>query len=103
MAKTFLKLGLNGKVINSVDVMEDVITDANGVISEELGINFLSNITGWSIWKMADGDRGMIYDDDKDVVKPVQPFPSWIYNEETNWNFNFNHILPNDFACWTIF
>ena len=38
---------LTDTLIDAVDVMEDAITDANGVISEELGINFLSNITGW--------------------------------------------------------
>jgi len=84
MAKIFLKLGLNGKVINSVDVMEDAITDANGVVSEELGINFLSNITGWSIWKMADGGREDVFDDEKNIVIPKKPYPSWTYNEENN-------------------
>lgn len=48
---TFAKLGLNGKVIDVQSISNNVITDSNGVEQETLGIDFLTELTNWPIWK----------------------------------------------------
>jgi len=102
---SFAKIGLNSKVIEVLSVHNDVLKDANGVEQEVLGIDFLTKLTGWSIWKQTsyntrggvhtlDGTPlrknhagiGYKYDEDRDAFIPKQPYPSWTLNEDTcNW------------------
>ena len=87
----FAKIGLNNKVIEVLSVHDNVLLDSNNVSSENLGINFLTNLTGWAIWKQSfnDGTRknqagiGFTYDEDRDAFIPKKPYNSWILNEET--------------------
>ena len=48
---SFAKIGLNGKVIEVQSVVNEVLHDSNGVEQEVNGIDFLTKLTGWSIWK----------------------------------------------------
>ena len=48
---SFAKIGLNNKVIAVHSVHNDILKDANGVEQEVLGVEFLTNLHGWSIWK----------------------------------------------------
>ncbi len=102
---SFAKIGLNSKVIEVLSVHNDVLKDAGGIEQEVLGIDFLTKLTGWSIWKQTsyntiggvhklDGTPfrknhagiGYTYDEDKDAFIPKQPYPSWTLNEDTcNW------------------
>ena len=91
MAK-FAKIGLNNKVISVHSVHNDVLKDANGVEDENLGIEFLTNLHGWSIWKQTSFNGnirknfagvGYTYDEDRDAFIAPKPFKSWILNEET--------------------
>ena len=47
----FAKLGMNGEVLQVVAVDNSVITDSNGVEQEKLGIDFLTKLYNWPIWK----------------------------------------------------
>ena len=47
----FAKLGINGKVIDVMVVADADCLDANGVENEEIGRQFLENLTGWPLWK----------------------------------------------------
>jgi hypothetical protein len=102
---SFAKIGLNNKVIAVVSVVNDVIKDSNGVEQEQLGIDFLTNIYGWAIWKQTSYNTyngvhdnggtpfrknhagiGYTYDEDRDAFIPKKPYNSWILNEQTcNW------------------
>jgi len=91
MAK-FAKIGLNNKVISVHSVHNDVLKDANGVEDENLGIEFLTNLHGWSIWKQTSFNGnirknfagvGYTYDEDRDAFISPKKFNSWILNEET--------------------
>ena len=102
---SFAKIGLNNKVIGVHSLHNDVLKDANGVEQEVLGIDFLTKLHGWSIWKQTsynthggvhslDGTPlrknhagiGYTYDKDRDAFIPKQPFNSWTLNEDTcNW------------------
>lgn len=111
---TFAKIGLNGKVIEVHSVVNEVIQDANGVEQEKLGIDFLTNLTKWPIWKQTSYNTkggvhklggtplrknhagiGYKYDEDRDAFIPPKPFDSWTLNEETCiWEAPIDH--PND-------
>ena len=99
---SFAKIGLNNKVIEVQSVVNEVLHDSNGVEQENIGIDFLSKLTGWSIWKQTSYNTrggvhklggtpfrknhasiGMTYDEDRDAFIPPKPFTSWILNEET--------------------
>ena len=99
---SFAKIGLNGKVIEVQSVANEVLHDANGVEQEVNGIDFLTKLTGWSIWKQTSYNTiggvhklggtplrknyagiGFTYDEDRDAFIAPKPFTSWILNEET--------------------
>ena len=88
----FAKIGINGKVIDVIKVSNEVILDSNGNESEINGIDFLTKLTGWSIWKQTSYNRnfrknfagiGYTYDEDKDAFIPKKTFNSWVLNETT--------------------
>ena len=87
----FAKIGLNNKVIAVHSLDDSELKDANGVEQEKLGIEFLTHLHGWAIWKQTfkDGTRknnagiGFTYDEDRDAFIPAKPFASWTLNETT--------------------
>ena len=103
---SFAKIGLNNKVIEVHSVNNKVLLDANGVEQENLGIDFLTKLTGWAIWKQTSYNTlegvhqlggtpfrknhaaiGYTYDIHRDAFIPEKPFASWILNETTcTWN-----------------
>ena len=103
---SFAKIGLNGKVIEVQSVVNEVLHDSNGVEQEVIGIDFLTKLTGWSIWKQTSYNThggvhssgrtpfrknhagiGYTYDEARDAFIPPKPFNSWILNEDTClWN-----------------
>jgi len=93
---SFAKIGLNNKVIEVLSVVNEVLHDANGVEQEVNGIDFLTKLTGWAIWKQTSYNRnfrknfagiGYTYDETRDAFISPKPFNSWILNEDTClWN-----------------
>ena len=88
----FAKIGLNSKVIDVVTVHNNELLDANGNESEVNGIDFLTQLTGWAIWKQTSYNGsirknfagiGMTYDEDRDAFIPPKLYPSWLLNEDT--------------------
>ena len=99
---SFAKIGLNNKVIEVQSVANEVLHDSNGVEQEVNGIDFLTKLTGWSIWKQTSYNTfggvhnnggtplrknhagiGFTYDEDKDAFISPKPFASWTLNEAT--------------------
>ena len=103
---SFAKIGLNNKVIEVLSVNNEVLKDSNGVEQEVNGIDFLTKLTGWAIWKQTSYNTngglhlsggtpfrknfagiGYTYDEDRDAFIPSKPFNSWILKEDTClWN-----------------
>jgi hypothetical protein len=88
----YAKLGMNGKVIEVIKVNNESLKDANGVEQENIGIDFLTKLTGYPIWKQTSYNNnfrknfagiGYTYDEDRDAFIPKKPFASWILNETT--------------------
>mgnify|MGYP003678396772 FL=1 len=99
---SFAKIGLNNKVIAVHSVHNNELKDSNGVEQEVLGVEFLTNLHGWAIWKQTSYNThggvhssggtpfrknhagiGHTYDEDRDAFIPKKPFNSWILNETT--------------------
>jgi hypothetical protein len=99
---SFAKIGLNGKVIEVLSVVNEVLHDANGVEQETIGIDFLTKLTGYPVWKQTSYNThggvhdnggtplrknhagiGYTYDEDRDAFIPKKPYNSWILNEDT--------------------
>ena len=99
---SFAKIGLNNEVIEVLSVNNEVIKDSNGVEQEVNGIDFLTKLTGWAIWKQTSYNTvggvhnkggtplrknhagiGMTYDENRDAFIPKKPYNSWILNEQT--------------------
>jgi hypothetical protein len=98
----FAKIGLNGKVIGVLSVTNESLYDSNGVEQESIGIDFLTKLTGWAIWKQTSYNTnggvhssggtplrknfasvGMTYDEDRDAFIHKKPYNSWLLNENT--------------------
>ena len=75
---------------------------SNGVEQEVNGIDFLTKLTGWAVWKQTSYNTsggvhllggtpfrknyagiGYTYDEDRDAFIPPKPFNSWVLNETT--------------------
>ena len=99
---SFAKIGLNNKVIEVLSVHNNELKDSNGVEQEVNGIDFLTKLTGWAIWKQTsynthgglhnNGETpfrknhagiGYTYDEDRDAFIAPKPYASWILNETT--------------------
>ena len=99
---SFAKIGLNGKVIEVQSVVNEVLHDSNGVEQEAIGIDFLTKLTGYPVWKQTSYNThggvhdnggtplrknhagiGYTYDEDRDAFIPKKPFNSWVLNEST--------------------
>jgi hypothetical protein len=101
---SFAKIGLNNKVIEILSVVNEVLHDSNGVEQEAIGIDFLTKLTGYPVWKQTSYNThggvhdkggtplrknhagiGYTYDEDRDAFIPPKPknFPSFILNETT--------------------
>jgi len=103
---SFAKIGLNNKVIEVLSVHNNVLKDSNGVEQEVNGIDFLTKLTGYPLWKQTSYNThggvhnnngtpfrknhagiGYTYDEDRDAFISPKPFNSWILNETTCiWN-----------------
>ena len=99
---SFAKIGLNNKVIEVLSVNNEVLKDANGIEQENIGVDFLTKLTGYPVWKQTSYNTnggvnssggtplrknhagiGYTYDEDRDAFIPKKPFSSWVLNETT--------------------
>jgi hypothetical protein len=116
----FAKIGLNGKVIEVLSVVNNVLHDSNGIEQESIGIDFLTKLTGYPIWKQTSYNTnggvhsfggtplrknyariGIIYDEDRDAFIAPKPFNSWILNEDTClWNAPVSYPTDDKSYTW---
>jgi len=102
---SFAKIGLNNKVIEVLSIHNNELKDSNGIEQEVNGIDFLTKLTGYPVWKQTSYNThggvhstggtplrknhagiGYTYDEDRNAFIPKKPYTSWILNEDTcNW------------------
>ena len=89
---SFAKIGLNNKVIEVLSVVNEVLHDSNGIEQENIGIDFLTKLTGYPLWVQTSytsnfrknhAGIGYTYDEIRDAFIPKKPFNSWVLNETT--------------------
>jgi hypothetical protein len=117
---SFAKIGLNNKVIEVQSVVNEVLHDSNGIEQESIGIDFLTKLTGWAIWKQTSYNThggvhssggtplrknhagiGYVYDETRDAFIAPKPFNSWILNEDTCiWNAPVAYPSDNGNYKW---
>jgi len=99
----FAKLRTGNIVEKVISINNAVITDANGVEQEQLGVDFINQLYNTNdVWKQTSSNTfkgihnnggtplrknyagiGYIYDEDRDAFIPPKLFNSWILNEDT--------------------
>jgi hypothetical protein len=111
---SFAKLGLNNKVIEVLSVHNNELLDSNGVEQEVNGIDFLTKLTNYPLWKQTSYNNnfrknhagiGYTYDEDRDAFIAPKPFNSWILNEDTCiWNAPVSmpttELEENEYYSW---
>ena len=117
---SFAKIGLNGKVIAVHSVVDEVLYDSNGIEREDIGVDFLTKLHGYPIWKQTSYNThggvhslggtplrknyagiGYIYDENRDAFIPKKPFNSWILNESTClWESPIPYPQDNNEYTW---
>jgi hypothetical protein len=117
---SFAKIGLNGKVIEVLSVVNEVLKDSNGIEQEVNGIDFLTKLTGYPVWKQTSYNThggvhdnggtplrknhagiGYTYDETRDAFIAPKPFNSWVLNEDTClWNAPVAYPSDNGNYKW---
>jgi hypothetical protein len=117
---SFAKIGLNNKVIEVLSVVNEVLHDSNGIEQEIIGIDFLTKLTGYPVWKQTSYNTvggvhnnngtplrknhagiGYTYDEDRDAFIPKKPFNSWVLNESTClWESPIPYPQDNNTYKW---
>jgi hypothetical protein len=103
----FAKLGTGNIVEKVISINNVVITDANGIEQEQLGVDFINKLYNTrDVWKQTSYNTnsgfhnsggipfrknyagiGYHYDQERDAFIPPKPFNSWLLNENTClWN-----------------
>jgi hypothetical protein len=117
---SFAKIGLNNKVIEVLSVVNEVLHDSNGIEQESIGIDFLTKLTGYPLWKQTSYNThggvhnnngiplrknhagiGYNYDEDRDAFIPKKHFNSWVLNEQTClWEAPFSKPQDGNKYTW---
>jgi hypothetical protein len=89
----FAKLGTGNIVEQVISINNAVITDANGVEQEQLGVDFINKLYNTNdVWKQTSYNNnirknyagiGYTYDSQRDAFIAPKPYNSWILNEDT--------------------
>lgn len=105
----FAKLDDNNVVLAVHVVNNDVIT-VDGVESEQVGIDFLSDLHGHPHWKQTSYNGtirknyagiGYTYDAARDAFIAPQPYASWTLNENTcQWECPVAHPTDGKMYAW---
>jgi len=89
----FAKLGTGNIVEQVISINNSVITDANGVEQEQLGVDFINKLYNTKdVWKQTSYNNnirknfagiGYQYDQTRDAFIPPKIYNSWILKEDT--------------------
>jgi hypothetical protein len=107
----FAKLNSENIVEQVISINNAVITDANGVEQEQLGIDFINQLYNTNdTWKQTSYNNnirknyagiGYQYDQQRDAFIAPKPYNSWILNESTcNWDAPVARPDDNNMYKW---
>lgn len=87
----FAKIGIDNTVLEILVVNDNNCMSPQGLVQEEIGVEFLRNLTGHQAWKQTYFDNsfrkrfaavGYTYNSDLDAFIPPKPYPSWTLDTE---------------------
>ena len=107
----FAKLGVGNIVEQVISINNSVITDANGIEQEQLGVDFINKLYNTrDVWKQTSYNNnirknyagiGYSYDQARDAFIPPKPYNSWILNEDTClWNAPIDYPTDDNRYTW---
>jgi hypothetical protein len=107
----FAKLGIGNIVEQVISINNSVITDANGVEQEQLGVDFINKLYNTrDVWKQTSYNGnfrknyagiGYSYDQTRDAFIAPKPFNSWILNEDTcRWESPIPYPIDGGLYNW---
>ena len=117
----FSKLNSENIVEQVISINNAIITDANGIEKEQLGVDFINNLYETNdIWKQTSYNThggihnsngtpfrknyagiGYSYDENRDAFIPPKPYISWILNETTClWEAPVARPNDNNIYSW---
>ena len=107
----FAKLGTGNIVEQVISINNSVITDANGIEQEQLGVDFINKLYNTrDVWKQTSYNNnfrknyagiGYHYDQARDAFIAPKPFNSWILNEDTcRWESPIPYPQDNNRYNW---
>ena len=111
----FAKLGTGNIVEKVISINNTVITDANGVEQEKLGVDFINKLYNTrDVWKQTSYNNnirknyagiGYTYDQQRDAFIAPKPYNSWILNEQTcRWEapvaMPIKQLEENQYYSW---
>ena len=88
----FAKLDENNNVLQVVVIHNNELLDSNGIEQETMGINFLTKLFGYPLWKQVSYNGsfrknyagiGYTYDPKLDMFIMPKPYTSWTLNTAT--------------------
>ena len=89
----FAKLGTGNIIEQVISINNSVITDANGIEQEKLGVDFINKLYNTrDVWKQTSYNGnirknfagiGFKYDQTRDAFIAPKPYASWLLNETT--------------------
>jgi hypothetical protein len=99
----YCKLGINEKIVNIIEVAITDCQDADNNFNNTIGVEFLENLTGWSLWtpvtenSIGDAEIGGTWNDTDNVFASIKPYPSWTFNNTSGkWEAPSENPEPNN-------
>ena len=105
----FAKLDENNNVI-AVHLVNNNVLLVDGIESEQTGINFLTKLHNYSLWKQTSYNNnfrkqycgvGYSYNAEADVFVAPQPFPSWSLDDNHDWQAPVAKPTDDKFYTWS--
>jgi len=107
----FAKLGTGNIVEQVISINNAVITDANGIEQEQLGVDFINKLYNTrDVWKQTSYNNnirknyagiGYSYDQARDAFIAPKPYQSWILNEDTcKWEAPVAYPTDGNIYTW---
>jgi hypothetical protein len=111
----FAKLGTGNIIEKVISINNSVITDANGIEQEQLGVDFINKLYNTrDVWKQTSYNKtfrknfagiGYQYDQTRDAFISPKTYNSWILNEDTcRWEAPITkpttQLEDNQCYCW---
>ena len=107
----FAKLGTGNIIETVISINNSVITDANGIEQEQLGVDFINKLYNTrDVWKQTSYNNnfrknyagiGYTYDQTRDAFIAPKAFNSWILNEDTcRWEAPVSYPTDGKLYTW---